>query len=125
MADPIHQFQIVPLLPLGRADSPHLDFTNSSFYMLVSVGLTAALMLGAKASRRIVPGRIQSIAEICYEFVADTIRNTIGEGGMRFFPLVFSLFMFILVSNVVGLIPYQFVPGLSRLTQTRSFIWIP
>jgi len=108
MADPIHQFQIVPLLPLGQIGERHLDFTNSGFYMLLSVGITAALMLGATASRRIVPGRIQSIAEICYEFVADTIRNTIGEGGMKFFPLVFSLFMFILVSNVVGLIPYMF-----------------
>jgi len=106
MADPIHQFQIVPLLPLGR--DVHLDFTNSSFYMLVAVGITGALMLGATASRRIVPGRIQSVAELAYEFVADTIRNTIGEGGMKFFPLVFSLFMFILVSNIVGLIPFTF-----------------
>src|SRR5271168_4890376 len=106
MADPIHQFKIEPLLPLGG--DVHLDFTNSSFYMVLSVGITAALMLGATASRRVVPSRIQSVAELAYEFVADTIRNTIGEGGMQFFPLVFSLFMFILVSNVVGLIPYQF-----------------
>src|SRR5580698_4914678 len=108
MADPIHQFQITPLLPLGRAGGSHLDFTNSSFYMVLAVGIPAALMLGATASRRIVPNRIQSVAELAYEFVADTIRNTIGEGGMRFFPLVFSLFMFILVSNIVVLIPYQF-----------------
>jgi F-type H+-transporting ATPase subunit a len=117
MADPIHQFQIIPLLPLGR--DVHLDFTNSSFYMLVAVGITGALMLGATASRRIVPGRIQSVAELAYEFVADTIRNTIGEGGMRFFPLVFSLFMFILVSNVVGLIPYQFTV-MSHIIVTAS-----
>ncbi len=108
MADPIHQFKIVPLLPLGQVGGAHLDFTNSGFYMLLSVGITAALMLGATASRRIVPSRIQSVAELAYEFVADTIRNTIGEGGMQFFPLVFSLFMFILVSNVVGIIPYNF-----------------
>ena len=87
MADPIHQFQIKPLLPLGG--DIHLDFTNSSFYMLLAVGITGALMLGATASRRIVPSRIQSVAELAYEFVADTIRNTIGEGGMKFFPLVF------------------------------------
>ena len=87
--------------------------------MLLSVGITAALMLGATASRRIVPGRIQSIAEICYDFVADTIRNTIGEGGMKFFPLVFSLFMFILVSNVVGLFPYQFTV-MSHIIVTAS-----
>ncbi len=108
MADPIHQFQIIPLLPLGRVGGSHLDFTNSSFYMVLAVGITAALMLGATASRHIVPTRIQSVAELAYEFVADTIRNTIGEEGMKFFPLVFSLFMFILVANIVGLIPYQF-----------------
>jgi F-type H+-transporting ATPase subunit a len=61
MADPIHQFKIEPLLPLGS--KIHLDFTNSSFYMVLAVGITAALMLGATASRRIVPGRIQSVAE--------------------------------------------------------------
>jgi F-type H+-transporting ATPase subunit a len=65
-------------------------------------------MLGATAGRQLVPGRMQSIAELAYEFVANTIRNTIGEGGMRFFPLVFSIFMFVLISNVVGLIPYNF-----------------
>src|SRR5215467_1374304 len=76
--------------------------------MGVAVGLIAALMLGATARRQLVPGRLQSIAELAYEFIADTIRNTVGEGGMQFFPLVFSLFMFILVSNMVGLIPYNF-----------------
>ena len=118
MADPIHQFQIKPLLPLGG--DIHLDFTNSSFYMLVAVGITGALMLGATASRRIVPSRIQSVAELAYEFVADTIRNTIGEGGMKFFPLVFSLFMFILVANLIGLIPYSFTVT-SQIIITAAF----
>jgi F-type H+-transporting ATPase subunit a len=108
MADPIHQFQIVNYFTIGKIGSVNLAFTNSALYMGIAVGLTAALMLGATAGRQLVPGRMQSIAEIAFEFVADTIRNTIGEGGMRFFPLVFSLFMFILVSNVVGLIPYNF-----------------
>ena len=76
--------------------------------MGVAVAITIALMLGATAGRQLVPGRLQSIAELAHEFVADTIRNTIGEEGMRFFPLVFSLFMFILVSNIIGLIPYNF-----------------
>jgi F-type H+-transporting ATPase subunit a len=108
MADPIHQFQIVNYFTIGKIGSVNLAFTNSALYMGIAVGLTAALMLGATAGRQLVPGRMQSIAEIAFEFVADTIRNTIGEGGMKFFPLVFSLFMFILVSNVVGLIPYNF-----------------
>jgi F-type H+-transporting ATPase subunit a len=63
-------------------------------------------MLGA--GRQLVPGRFQSVAEISYEFVANTIRSTAGSQGMKFFPLVFSLFMFICVSNVIGIIPYTF-----------------
>jgi F-type H+-transporting ATPase subunit a len=108
MADPIQQFQIVELVPLAKIGAITIAFTNSAFYMALAVSLTAALMLGATARRLLVPDRMQSIAEIAYEFIADTIRNTIGEGGMPFFPLVFSLFMFLLVSNVIGLVPYIF-----------------
>jgi F-type H+-transporting ATPase subunit a len=108
MPDPIHQFQIVNLFPIIKIGPVSIAFTNSAFYMALTVVLTATLMLGATARRQIVPGRIQSVAELAYEFIADTIRNTIGDGGMRFFPLVFSLFMFILISNVVGLLPYNF-----------------
>jgi F-type H+-transporting ATPase subunit a len=106
MADPIHQFQIVDYFTLGKVGSVNIAFTNSALYMGIAVGVTAALMLAS--GRQLVPGRLQSVAELAFEFVADTIRNTIGEGGMQFFPLVFSLFMFILVSNLVGLIPYNF-----------------
>ena len=66
------------------------------------------LLLGTTAGRRLVPSRMQSVGELSYEFVANTIRSTAGEGGMKFFPLVFSLFMFILVSNMIGIIPYTF-----------------
>jgi F-type H+-transporting ATPase subunit a len=108
MADPIEQFQIVNLVPLAKVGSTTIAFTNSAFYMALAVGVTAALMLGTTSRRLVVPDRMQSVAELAYEFVADIIRNTIGEGGMRFFPLVFSLFMFVLISNVIGLIPYNF-----------------
>jgi F-type H+-transporting ATPase subunit a len=108
MADPIQQFQIINLVPLAKIGSTTIAFTNSAFYMAVAVALTAVLMLGATTRRLLVPDRMQSVAELAYEFVADIIRNTVGEGGMRFFPLVFSLFMFILISNVVGLVPYNF-----------------
>jgi F-type H+-transporting ATPase subunit a len=107
MADPIHQFQIVDLIPL-KVGSINLAFTNSAFFMALAVGVTAALMLGTTVGRQMVPGRMQSLAEVTYEFVADTIRSTTGEEGMRFFPLVFSLFMFVLVTNIVGIIPYSF-----------------
>jgi F-type H+-transporting ATPase subunit a len=108
MADPIHQFQIQNIFPVGKIAGTELYFTNSALFMVVAVGLTAALMLGTTSGRRMVPDRLQSLAELSYEFVANTIRSTAGEEGMKFFPLVFSLFMFILISNVVGLIPYTF-----------------
>ena len=65
-------------------------------------------MIGATASRALVPGRMQSVAEISYEFVATTLRQSAGTEGMKFFPLVFTLFMFILAVNMLGLIPYAF-----------------
>jgi F-type H+-transporting ATPase subunit a len=76
--------------------------------MFLSVALISILMIGGVAGRQLVPGRFQSMAEISYEFVASMIRSTAGAEGMKFFPLVFSLFMFICVSNLVGIIPYTF-----------------
>ena len=108
MADPIEQFHIVELFRVAKIGAHEIHFTNSSFYMVLTVGLVAALMLGTTAGRRLVPTRMQSVAELTYEFVGTTLRDVTGEEGMKFFPLVFSLFTFILVSNVVGLIPYTF-----------------
>src|ERR1700731_2235738 len=107
-ADPIHQFQITKLFTIGHIGGQEIAFTNSSAYMFASVAVISLLMIGGSAGKRLVPGRLQSVAEISYEFVANTIRSTAGSEGMKFFPLVFSLFMFIMVSNVVGIIPYQF-----------------
>src|SRR4051794_5471006 len=107
-ADPIHQFEIHKIFSLGTYGGQEIAFTNSSLYMGIAVLLIALLLVGATARRSLVPGRMQSLAELSYEFVATTIRSTAGTEGMRFFPLVFSLFMFILVANIVGLIPYTF-----------------
>jgi F-type H+-transporting ATPase subunit a len=108
MADPIHQFEITKIFPIANVGGHEIAFTNSALFMVVSVGLIAALLLGATSSRSLVPGRMQSIAELSYEFVANTVRSTAGSEGMRFFPLVFTLFMFILFVNMVGLVPYAF-----------------
>jgi F-type H+-transporting ATPase subunit a len=105
-ADPIHQFQITKLFTIGHIGGQEIAFTNSSAYMFLSVAVISLLMIGA--GRQLVPGRFQSVAEISYEFVASTIRSTAGSEGMKFFPLVFSLFMFIAVSNLIGIIPYTF-----------------
>ncbi len=104
--DPIHQFHLVNLFKIGQIGDHAIYFTNSSAYMLLAVVLTSLLMLGT--GRKLVPGRMQSIAEISYEFVADTIRTTAGKDGMKFFPFVFSIFMLVTVSNLVGIIPYTF-----------------
>ena len=106
--DPIHQFNIDNLFKIGQIGDHAIYFTNSSAYMLVAVALISILMIGGAAAGALVPGRFQSMAELSYEFVAATIRNTAGADGMRFFPLVFSIFMLICVSNLVGIMPYTF-----------------
>ena len=106
--DPIDQFQITKLFTIGHIGGQEIAFTNSSAYMFASVAVISLLMIGGSARRQLVPGRFQSLAELSYEFVASMIRSRIGPEGMKFFPLVFSLFMFICVSNLIGLIPYAF-----------------
>ena len=117
MIDPIHQFNIDKIFTIGHIGNQEIAFTNSSAYMFVSVALISLLMIGA--GRQLVPGRFQSIAEISYEFVANTIRSSAGSEGMKFFPLVFSLFMFIGVSNMIGIIPYTFTVS-SHIIVTAS-----
>jgi F-type H+-transporting ATPase subunit a len=108
MIDPIEQFNIEKIFTIGHIGNQEIAFTNSSAYMFGSVALISLLMIGGVAGRQLVPGRIQSIAELSYEFVANTIRSTAGKEGMKFFPLVFSIFMLLAVSNIVGIIPYAF-----------------
>src|SRR5213078_2164110 len=101
--DPIHQFEIKNFLPLFDLGGHQISFTNSALFMFIIVGLASALLIGATTRRAVVPGRLQSMAEMCYEFVADTVRSSAGTEGMKFF-----LFMFVLFANLIGLIPYSF-----------------
>jgi F-type H+-transporting ATPase subunit a len=117
--DPIHQFEIRNFLPLFNLGEHEISFTNSALYMFIIVGLVSLLLIGATRRRAVVPGRLQSIAEISYEFVADTVRSTAGTEGMKFFPFVFTLFMFVLAANLIGLIPYSFTVT-SQLIITAS-----
>jgi len=106
--DPIHQFNIVRLgepFHIGGVDA---SFTNASLFMVIVLGLISVLMIIGTSAKAVVPGRIQSLAEMSYEFVANTVRSAAGDAGMRFFPLVFSLFMFVFFSNILGLVPYTF-----------------
>ncbi len=105
--DPIHQFQISKIVPIeiGGLD---LSFTNSALFMVATVALTGAFLYLSTSGGALVPGRLQSISEMAYEFVANMLRDAAGTQGMRFFPMVFSLFMFVLVANLLGLFPYFF-----------------
>src|SRR5216110_3471699 len=108
MADPIHQFEIHNIVTLGQIGGHEIAFTNSALFMAITVVGIWALLMGGSSAQALVPGRLQSIAELSYEFVANTIESTAGKEGMKFFPLVFTQFMFILVANIIGLIPYTF-----------------
>ena len=99
--DPIHQFHItnlVELKPLGI----NLSFTNTSLWMVIVLAAVSALMVYGSSQRAVVPGRLQSLAEMMYEFVASTLTGVMGKEGMKFFPFVFSLFMFVLASNMLS-----------------------
>ncbi|MFQ5467667.1 MAG: F0F1 ATP synthase subunit A [Kiloniellaceae bacterium] len=104
---PLVQFEIKEIVPIdiGGVD---LSFTNSSLMMVIAVLLASGFFLIGMRRGALVPGRWQSAAELTYEFVAGLFRDTVGHGGRRFFPAVFTLFMFILVGNLLGMIPYGF-----------------
>ncbi|MBV9533565.1 MAG: F0F1 ATP synthase subunit A [Bradyrhizobium sp.] len=108
MIDPIEQFNIEKIFTIGHIGSQEIAFTNSSAYMFGSVAIIALLMIGGVAGKQMVPGRLQSLAELAFEFVANAIRTTAGKDGMKFFPFVFSLFMLLSVSNIIGIVPYAF-----------------
>ena len=118
--DPIHQFNIDNLFTIGHIGGYTIYFTNSSAYMLVSVAVIFLLAVRGLRGQQLVPGRFQSMAELSYEFVATMIRSAAGEEGMKFFPLVYSLFMFILVVNLISIIPYTFSVT-SQIIVTASF----
>jgi F-type H+-transporting ATPase subunit a len=85
-----------------------LSLTNSALFMIIAVGIIYWLMVYGTKAKALVPGRLQSAAEMLYEFMADTVRSTTGKEGLKFLPLVFSLFIFVLICNLVGLIPGTF-----------------
>ncbi|HHL42802.1 MAG TPA: F0F1 ATP synthase subunit A [Hellea balneolensis] len=105
--DPIEQFEIHKMFEfkLGGFD---LGFTNSSFMMVVAVGLISLFLFMATTKRSLIPGRLQSVAEMSYEFVANMVKSTAGKDGLKFFPFIYALFMFILFANLLGLIPFFF-----------------
>ena len=105
--DPIHQFHIEEIVPI-KVGGLDFSFTNSALFMVLTVAAASAFLILGSRKRALVPSRLQSSVEIVYEFVEKTLRESAGSEGMRFFPFVFSLFMFILVANLWGMFPYFF-----------------
>jgi F-type H+-transporting ATPase subunit a len=104
---PISQFEIKQLLSM-KLFGFDTSFTNSALFMIVAVGLISSFLILSMRGRSLVPTRTQSIAELMYEFVANTVRENVGQEGMKFFPLVFSLFVFVLICNLLGMVPGGF-----------------
>jgi F-type H+-transporting ATPase subunit a len=104
---PLEQFAIRRIVDLhiGGLD---VSFTNSALFMLVAIALITLFLTASMSRRALVPGRWQSMAELSYEFVARMVRENVGHDGMQYFPFIFTLFMFILFANLIGLIPYSF-----------------
>jgi F-type H+-transporting ATPase subunit a len=104
---PMEQFEITPLIPI-QVGGVDISFTNSALFMTLAVILSGVLFWAATRNRTMVPGRLQATAEMLYEFVAGMVRENTGREGMKYFPFVFTLFIFILFGNVLGLMPYSF-----------------
>lgn len=120
--DPIHQFEIKPIVGL-RPFGLDLSFTNASLLMVIIVAVISVIMIYGSSQRSVVPGRLQSLAEMIYEFVASTVTGVMGKEGMKFFPLVFSLFMFVLTANMLGMVPGSFTVT-SHIIVTAAFAFL-
>lgn len=107
MSDPLHQFEIHSLIPL-KVDGIDISFTNSSLFMVATVLVTAVFLMGGMIRSQLIPGRWQSMVEMIYEFIATLLDETVGIKGRKYFPFIFTLFMFILIGNLIGMIPYNF-----------------
>ena len=109
MHSPMEQFEIKRLLDL-RIGSLDASYTNSALWMTIAVILATLLFVYGMRQRALVPGRLQAVAELGYEFVAGMVRDNVGNAGKKYFPFILTLFVFILFCNVLGLVPYSFTP---------------
>ena len=107
MHSPVAQFEIKSIfdLSIGGQD---VSFTNSSLFMLLAVVVSSVFLVSAMRKRELIPGRMQGLAEMMYEFVADMVRSNVGNEGRPYFPFIFTLFVFLLFGNLLGLIPYSY-----------------
>ena len=107
MAGPLEQFEIKPLAELSVAGID-VSFTNSALWMVIAAVLVTGFMTLSMRRGALVPGRWQGAAEVMYEFVANMLKDNVGTAGRKYFPFVFTLFMFVLFGNLLGMIPHSF-----------------
>lgn len=107
MADPIHQFVIQDIVPLHIA-GVDVSFTNSALWMVIAAAVSTITLTMAMRSKALVPGRLQVFAESIYEFVANMVRENAGHNAREYFPFIFTIFMVVLMGNMLGMVPYSF-----------------
>lgn len=108
MAGPLAQFEVHPIGPDLSLAGFNVPFNNSALFMVVAVILATGLMIAATARQSLIPGRLQALAEMVHGFVANMVRENAGHEGMKYFPFVFSLFLFVLLGNLIGMVPFTF-----------------
>jgi len=118
--NPMHQFKVHRIGPEIEISGVDLSFTNSSLFMLISASLVALLLLLGTKEKKIIPSKLQLISEMLYNFIAKMISDTAGKKAKPYFPFIFSLFIFILFCNMVGMLPYSFTVT-SHIIVTLTF----
>ena len=106
--NPMHQFNVYRIGPEVKIAGIDISFTNSSLFMLLSAGAICIFLLLGTREKKLIPGKIQLVAEMFYNFIAKMISDTAGSKAKPYFPFIFSLFMFVLFCNMVGMFPYSF-----------------
>jgi len=110
VSSPLEQFEIVPLFPVFESGSFLVYFTNSSFFLLFAVVIGGLFLALSTYNGTLAPSRWQTVVEGIYEFFLGSVFETVGERGARYFPLVFTLFLFLTFCNLMGMVPYSFTP---------------
>ena len=104
---PLEQFEIIPYWQI-KINNLDLSFTNSSFAMVLTVAFITIFLTATVKTRSIVPTRMQLISEMSYNFINQLLNDTVGNEGRQYFPFIFTIFMFVLIGNMIGMIPYSF-----------------
>ena len=106
--NPMTQFKVYKIGPEIKFGNIDLSFTNSSLFMIISAAIICLFLYFSTKERKIIPGKLQLISELLFNFIAKMISDTAGSKAKPYFPFIFSLFVFVLICNMVGMLPYSF-----------------